>query len=149
MDQCLPETAWAPSLQIRTSFLSSLCKDLGVSLPFSPNSSSLCEKDAGGGASGLPLALSSPVIYGCSRIARPPLSPAPQREGDGWGVRDTASSPSWRCLLHICPSRHSIQPSLCSLSLPRAPGDLSTLEEGSSEGFVQRPWTEEDKWNLQ
>lgn len=114
----------------------------GISVPFSPTLSpcgSLCKKEAGGRAAGLPLALSS--------------------LGDLWPLlpRQTLSVPCTTgrqplALPGVASStsvRHSIHPSLCALSLPHAPGDLSTEEEGHSEGCVQRPWTEEDKWNLQ
>lgn len=114
----------------------------GVSLPFSPvlpPCGGLCSKGAGRWVAGLPLALS-------------PL-------GDLWLLlrcqthsvllrhRGTASGPSWcASSASVCRPTH---PSLCSLPLPRASGYLSTEEEGSSQGFVQRPWTEEDTWNLQ
>lgn len=149
MDQCLPETAWAPSLQIRTSFLSSLCKDLGVSLPFSPRLfltlQEGCRRWGIWPSYGLVLPGDLWLLPHCQTPSVPCTT-----AGGGWvGGGGHSLQPFLALLLHIYPSPRSIHPSLCSLSLPRAPGDLSTLEEGSSEGFVQRPWTEEDKWNLQ
>lgn len=135
----LPEAAMSsfpPNQKRPFSVPSAKAWDFLACQPPLPPYGGLCKKGAGGRAADLPLALSSLgdlwLLLHCQPRS---FSPAPP---------GTASGPPSRC---VPPPHPSVRPSVCS-SLPRAPGYLSAVGEGSSKGFVQRPWAE-DKWNLQ